>query len=641
MTNKERRLDYYIADKLNESHIEFDIQGSRVKEISEALSTASKSCTGKIGYPEFVAISNEFVIVIEDKRDIDFHIKMDDKNNDKICSKIKNIKKYAVNGAVHYARHIIKNSTYKKVFAIGASGNDKHHKIQPVFVDENNTFILEPIDTFENFASNNIENYYHVEVLKELPQDEIELAEIIKIAKELHEDLRNYGQLSEQEKPLVISAILLALEDDSFNIESLKADKVKKDGVIIFDALETYLERVEVTPDTKKTAILNKFAFIKDRPKLNDFDSILDSSALAYLTKKISESISSIFKIGSTEDILGRFYGEFVKYSGGDGSGLGVVLTPSHITELFCELLEIKPKDIIFDPCCGTAGFLIAGMHYMLKKVKNKEEIVRIKQEQIHGIEIREDLFAIATTNMILRGDGKSNLRLVDFIKEDIKEIKKIGATVGLMNPPYSQAKTKDTAHLSEMHFIMKLLDSLKDDGNSRAAVIVPQSVMVGKNKEQKKLKSQLLEKHTLLSVITLNKETFYGVGTNPCIAIFKAHVPHDKDRRVKFFNFEDDGYEVKKHIGLVATERAKDRRKFLLDCYFDKTDAPSSFMVQSTIEDDDEWLHSFYYFNDEIPKEEDFIRTMADYLTFEFNMTIHGRGYLFEEMDEAGVIDE
>ena len=57
---------------------------------------------------------------------------------------------------------------------------------------------------------------------------------------------------------------------------------------------------------------------------------------------------------------------------------------------------------------------------------------------------------------------------------------------------------------------------------------------------------------------------------------------------------------------------------------------------IAGTIEADDEWLHSFYYFNEEIPSEEDFEKTMADYLTFEFNMITHGRGYLFEEKEVA-----
>lgn len=630
---KEKRLDYYIANKLKEANITYSVQGSAIKDINKALSTASKAGTGCFGFPEFVAVSDGFVVVIEDKKDTNYHSKFNDDGS--ISTDTQSIQDYALNGAVHYANHIVEKTSYKKVFAIGASGTEKHHKIQPVFVSKTGITILDPIDTFENFSQENIHTYYKIEVLKETPPEELELAEIIKIAKELHEDLRNYGGLTEQEKPLVVSAILLALEDKSFSLENLKGDTVKKDGKVIFEALATYLDRVEVTPDIKKQAILDQFSFIESRPKLNSVDTHLGCTPIAYFTKTIATKVSEAFKVNVEEDILGRFYGEFVKYSGGDGKGLGIVLTPRHITELFCELLELKSSDIIFDPCCGTSGFLISAMHYMLTGITDTAKIEKIKKQQIHGIEIREDLFAIATTNMILRGDGKSNLRHTDFIQEDIQKIRDLRITAAMMNPPYSQAKTKDTAHLSEMHFIIKLLDSLTNAGNSRCAVIVPQSVMVGKNKEQQKLKEQLLQKHSLVAVITLNKETFYGVGTNPCIAIFKAHVPHDTKSRVKFFSFEDDGYEVKKHIGLVATPRALDRKKALLDAYFNKSDPPTSFMVQSTIEVNDEWLHSFYYFNDEIPSEEDFINTMADYLTFEFNMISHGRGYLFEKKAE------
>lgn len=116
-----------------------------------------------------------------------------------------------------------------------------------------------------------------------------------------------------------------------------------------------------------------------------------------------------------------------------------------------------------------------------------------------------------------------------------------------------------------------------------------------------------------------------------PCIAVFTAGRPHPAEKRVKFINFQDDGYEVKIHRGLVETDRAEDRRQYLLDCWRGKiTDAPSAFMVETEIAAGDEWLHSFYYYNDEIPCEKDFADSLADYLTFEFSMIVRGRGYLF-----------
>ena len=416
----------------------------------------------------------------------------------------------------------------------------------------------------------------------------------------------------------------------------MKGDNIQTDGQLIYNALSAYMERVQVQPPTKKSQILNQFTLIKDRPILNkidnrltDKDTMLAKTPLRYFAEFLYRNVYNSVLANTSEDVLGRFYGEFIRYSGGDGQSLGVVLTPKHITELFCELVDLKPTDTVFDPCCGTGGFLIAAMHYMLEKTGSITQKDHIKKSQIHGFEIREDMFSIATTNMILRGDGKSNLMCDDFLKQDIKTLRAKNYTVGFINPPYSQAKGKDTAHLSEICFIKHLLDGVAV--NARCAVIVPQSTMVGKTKDDKIIKSEILQNHTLEGVITLNKETFYRVGTNPCIAVFTAHQPHPKDKRCKFINFEDDGFVINKHIGLVETERAKERKAHLLACWFDREDAESKFMVKTVIDANDEWLHSFYYFNDEIPTDNDFEKTMADYLTFEFNMIVHGKAYLFK----------
>ena len=200
-----------------------------------------------------------------------------------------------------------------------------------------------------------------------------------------------------------------------------------------------------------------------------------------------------------------------------------------------------------------------------------------------------------------------------------------------MMNPPYSLRKNQETAYLSEIHFVKHLLDSLDD--NARCGVIVPQSAMVGKNKEDKNIKKEILKNHTLEGVISLNGDTsFYRVGTIPCIAIFTAHRPHPQEKRCKFINFEDDGYKLSKHVGIVKTERAIERKEHLLRCWRDQLDAPSKYMVKSTIKPTDEWLHSFYYFNDELPNKEEFIITMSNYLTFEFDLVMQNKEYLLKD---------
>lgn len=120
-----------------------------------------------------------------------------------------------------------------------------------------------------------------------------------------------------------------------------------------------------------------------------------------------------------------------------------------------------------------------------------------------------------------------------------------------------------------------------------------------------------------------------------PCIAIFTAHQPHPDDKICKFINFEDDGFRVFPHLGLLETESAKDKKQHLLDVWFGKVQAETKFCVESTVEAEDEWLHSFYYFNDEIPTDANFDKTIGDYLSFEFSMIMQGRQYLFESKGE------
>lgn len=631
MAKKEVKTDLWVYQLLQEADINLTPQGCDIKDIDEALKTASKSQTGNSGYPEYCGVVKDFLIVIEDKASLDKHIKTDSK--DLISQEVKDVKDFAVNGALFYGLHLASNTSYHKILAFGVSGDNKRHRITPIFINERGDYqVLEDVETFISFNEENIDEYYIREILKEETDVEKTTAEVLKDASTLHEYLRSYGQLTTEQKPLVVSGILLALREieyQTFSIESLVGDTVKTDGQKICEAIKANLQRANVTPDTKRDKLLSQFSVIKDATKINEVDEALGKTPLRYYTEFLYKTIFKNIKYSnSSEDYLGRFYGEFMSYSGGDGQELGIVLTPKHITDLFCDLVQLTPDDKVLDPCCGTGGFLIAAMHNMVKQTEDETVRRKIKRDQLFGIELLPYMFTIATTNMILRGDGKSNLQNMDFLKQNSSQLQLKGCTVGMMNPPYSQGK-KDPRQY-EINFTEHLLNSLSE--GARAVVIIPQSAVTGKTKEEQHTKSNILKYHTLEGVITLNKNTFYGVGTNPCIAVFTAGVPHAKNHVCKFINFEDDGYVVAKHIGLEETSSAKDKRQHLLDVWFGRTETDTKFCVKTTIEADDEWLHAFYYFNDEIPSEKDFENTMADYLTFEFNMLTHGRGYLFEE---------
>lgn len=634
MAKKEVRTDLWVADQLRDCCIDFDPQGSNVKEIDAALKTASKRKTGKPGYPEYVAVVNDFVIVVEDKADISNHEKVTsvgilDLDTD-------SVKNYAVNGAYYYAKHIAQNSNFKKVFAIGVSGDDKHHKITPLWVDDRDGYKkLNDIESFISFAPSNIQEYYTKCVLEEPTNLEKTTEEIIKDAEVLHEYLRNYGTLKDQDKPLVVAGILLALDEidyGGFKVDMLTGDQIQGslDGDKLMAAIRSRLTRSNVGPDVKKDKLLSEFSIIQTSFRLNEYNSKLGKTSLKFFTEFLYDHVyKNIRYQKSSEDFIGRFYGEFMSYSGGDGQTLGIILTPHHITDLMCDLLDLGPDDVVLDPCCGTAGFLISAMHSMLSNADSDYQRKNIKKKQLHGFELQNNMFAVAAANMILRDDGNSNLECSDFLKKNPAQVQLKGASVGLMNPPYSQGSKSDPTQY-ELSFVEHLLDSMIIGG--RVAVIIPQSSVTGKSKDEQLFKESILKHHTLEGVITCNTDTFYKVGVNPVIAIFTAHEPHNPNKLCKFIDFQDDGYSVRAHIGLVENESAKDKRKHLLDVWFGRSQAPSKFCVQTTVSSSDEWLHSFYYFNDDIPSDSDFEEFISDYLTFEFSMVIRNRSYLFDQ---------
>lgn len=304
-----------------------------------------------MGYPEYVAVVNDYVIVIEDKADLTKHEKLTDTGI--ISVEQKHIADYAVNGAYFYAKHIAQNSSFKKVFAIGVSGNEKHHKITPLYVDDRDGYKKLPdVESFVSFFENNIDEYYTRYVLDEKTDVEKTTEEILKDAADLHEYLRTYGSLKDQDKPLVVSGILLALDDKFFDVNGLLGDENTTDGQLIYDAIQRRLKASNVGPDAKRDKLMSEFAIIRTSARLNEVDKRLGKTPLKFYTEFLKKNVFDNIKYHSTsEDFIGRFYGEFMSYSGGDGQTLGIILTPRHICDLFCDLLNVQPNDIVLDPC--------------------------------------------------------------------------------------------------------------------------------------------------------------------------------------------------------------------------------------------------------------------------------------------------
>ncbi|MHA3065605.1 HsdM family class I SAM-dependent methyltransferase [Lacticaseibacillus saniviri] len=644
MANEATATDRTVRKLVEQITTNFSEQQSNNPEIALALLHASKQGKNGIGKPDFFFMAGSYPVVIEDKPAFDRGAYVE---NGEIVLDYPYTKSYADNGAAWYAKNIVEKSIYHECFAIGATGDSRYLQLQPYHVflpkGESKAVVrkLNPIVDLTDFSEANISEYYRVEVLGEKTVEQQHIENLQTVAAQLHEDLRNYASLEGENKATVISALLLALsgEPNLLTIMQGSNGEDNQDGDKVFAAIKVELKSSHVKPsdpnavwNQKINILLNKFGFIRTNVMLNKINPSLNMTPLKYFATTLEQKVLEHFQRNTDFDVLGNFYGEFVKYGGSDGNSLGIVLTPQHITSLMAELIDVQPTDFILDPACGSAGFLISAMHRMLNAVDGDEtKKTDIRQNHLYGIELQEKLFTVATTNMILRGDGKSNLRLGDMFSFSGSEFQEKGINKILFNPPYSQAKNKTTQHLSELNFIRHALDMSVPGG--KLAVIVPQSTMIGKTKYDKQLKKEILDKNTLESVITLNPDTFYGIGVNPVIAIITAGKKHSADHAVTFVDFRDDGYKVSKHIGLMPDGSEKAKRKKLVQLINGNLISfENKFALKTTITAEDEWLHSFYYFNDEIPTDADFEKTIQDYLAFKFDMTVHGRGDLFND---------
>ena len=312
-------------------------------------------------------------------------------------------------------------------------------------------------------------------------------------------------------------------------------------------------------------------------------------------------------------DAIGEMYTEFLRYANNEAK-LGIVLTPPHITEFMCDLIDINKNDVVIDICCGTAGFLIAAMTKMIKDYKNdSEKIDYIKKNQIIGIEEKSNIHALGCANMILHGDGKSHIIQLDCFKASKNKYlhgKKI--TKALLNPPY---KAKESP-AKQLEFVEKSLELLEPNG--KCAAIVQMSCAIKNDNKVKQMKSKILSKHTLEAVVSMPDDLFYPVGVVTCIMIFTAHIKHSKNHNTWFGYLKDDGFEKRKHKGRVDLKNKwKDIKDYFIHLLKNKQEKVG-ISIQHHVEDSDEWCAEAYMETDySTLTEKDFENTIKKYLSF------------------------
>jgi len=603
----ERKTEIITRDHFSKflDSIYIEEQRSDNPIIDKLLKSASKKGGGK-GYPEFIIsykTNPDLLIVIECKADVTRH---ESKDRDKYAD-------FSVDGALLYASYLSKGFD---VLAIAVSGETKQSLKVSHFLHLRDEKKATPIFGDKFLSVDDYLNGYWKSPEK-FRQD---YNSLLDFTKQLNEKLHTY-KILESQRSLLISSILIALENIAFKRSYASHKKPENLAVSLIQTVSDELESANITG--KKLENLNtQFSFIKTDTSLSKKENVLKE-----IIDEIDENINAFIKTHRYFDVLGQLYIEFLRYANSD-KGLGIVLTPPHITELFADLAQVNKNSIAYDNCTGTGGFLISAMKKMIADAKGDEtKIKEIKSKQLIGTEYQSHIFALAVSNMYIHQDGKTNiLNGSCFDDEIIEEVKAKKPTVGFLNPPY-QSKPTDT---DELEFILNNLDCLVDGGTCIA--IVPMQKALATSGKVLELKKKLLEKHTLQAVLSMPDELFHDSNVNvvSCVMIFTAHKPHPKSKETFFGYYKDDGFVKRKNKGRIDAhgkwEIFDSNRNLIggikykwLTYFIDKNrKEEAGFSVNKSISADMEWVAEAYMETDySILKDENFIDLVLKYLSF------------------------
>ena len=569
----ERKTEAIVRSHFEQfkSLIEIEEQSSDSPKIEKLLKTASKKGVGK-GRPEFIITfknNADFLIVVECKAGISKH---ESETKDKFSE-------YAVDGVLLYSSYLSKDFD---VLAIAISGETtKELKVSHFLQLKNEKNAVPKFGDKLLSANDYLEGY-----LKSPEKFRQDYNALLEFSRKLNETLHSY-KILESHRSLLISCILIALEHKSFKKAYKEYENPKELANFLVNTVVDELRKANIQGD--KLENLNiQFGFIRTDNSLSTHTGVLKS-----LIEDIDKNINAFIKSHEYYDVLGQLYIEFLRYANSD-KGLGIVLTPPHITELFSDLAQVNKDDVIYDNCTGTGGFLISAMRRMVKDTKGDQEaILKIKETQLFGVEYQSHIFALACSNMYIHQDGKTNIINGDCFDESIiKEIKKRKPTVGFLNPPYKADKKNDT---EELEFVLNNLECLEIGGTCVA--IVPMQCALAQKGKIYELKKQFLSKHSLEAVLSMPNELFINsdVGVVSCVMIFTAHKPHPSLKETYFGYYKDDGFVKRKNKGRIDVfgkwETIKEK---WLESFINRK-AGAGFSVNKIVTAEDEWCAEAY----------------------------------------------
>jgi hypothetical protein len=596
---------------------------------------------------------NYYPILIEYKGYKDKLVKLDsdgqvENRTNKNEPHLKNISSFAVNGAVHYANAVLHHTSYTGIIAIGMTGYKDEtgkiqHEIGVYYVSKNNFGIGQKVGEFSDFsflAPKNFDEFIEkvktlnlsqeeIDKLKEQREKEID-ASLVKLNNDIYQNEKGLG---ENDRVYLVAASIIATLGIPGKVSPLEKSDLKSssekgntDGEIIVRKITAFLGEKEI-PAEKKDLIVRTLKNTLTTENINKVEN--GESQLKRVFSKIVDDLGIYYKIGLTTDFTGKLFNEMYSWLGFSQDKLNdVVLTPSYIATLLVKLARVNKDSYVWDFAAGSAGLLVAAMNEMLVDAKNNitlppeltQKEIKIKTEQLLGLELLSSVYMLAILNMILMGDGSSNILNKDSIKDFDGNYgfgqtnSKFTADAFVLNPPYS-------ANGNGMNFVEKALGMMN---KGYAAIIIQNSAGSGKAKEYNK---KILEKHTLLASIKMPVDIFIGKSSvQTYIYVFKVNEKHHKDEIVKFIDFSNDGYtrtnRKKSSNNLKDTDCAKERYEELVNLVrFGKSKLnifTEKEYYEGTIDpkNGSDWNQTAPI--DTKPTLQDFKKTVSDYLAWE-----------------------
>lgn len=650
----EEHINDYIKEKFStlglKNQKDYGTESAMSDFLKVALSGSAKT-TNKtnFGKPDFHLEKYGIPVLIENKLGLKKLIATD-KNG--IKNDEKSIRNYAVNGAIHYATSAIASGKFSEVIAIGVAGDNEENVTINVFYVYGSQFDnVKPLaqyttlDFLENTESFNA--FYEDCRLSDEEKHEILIkskADLADKAKKLNRLMHNHS-ITAPQRVLYVSGMLLAMQDlpeqPGLTPDDLKGytSENRRDSVLIYGQIKDFLSEKHIPAD-KQRLMLASFSEISKDPQRDEKIAKLDKTVAkdlngdASITKQIFTFIYnnihlSIDAMKGHLDIMGELYSEFLKYAVGDGKELGIVLTPPYVTKMMCQLLNIDHNCRVMDLATGSAGFLISAMEEMIQSAnqtygKNTSQaldtIQNIKANQLLGVELNAEMFTLAATNMILRGDGSANIQKANTFQTPPELYEKFHPTRILLNPPFSFEE-------NGMPFIKFGLEQMEKGGIG--AIIIQDSAGNGKAIQSCQA---ILKKHTLLASIKMPTDLFQPMaGVQTSIYVLKAHEPHDFDVPVRFIDFRNDGYKRTKR-DLYEEDNPTARYADIIKIYKQGVHAKtladwgdlSQIVVDSLITPNgNDWNFDQHKKIDTTPTLDDFKATVKDYLAWKVAQVI------------------